>query len=134
MEMIKLEMKYFIIKYFIIMLILISLKNYGYNKIKKKGLLVFLNIIDILYTFRNFVLFSLGIFVIFLYKTENKYRIFVILVCLLIILPMGIYKFYLITKNLIHLEKKDISKIIKLEVLDIIQILIHILLIIVDNL
>ncbi len=113
---------------------LICLKNYGYYKIKKRKILIILYILDILYTFRFYLMAGFLLPVLYIERENSIYKFIIIIISLLFI-PLGIYKFCLIIKNLNKLENSKIKKeAIIMEIMDIFQIFTqNIFLIILDN-
>ena len=84
---------------------LICLKNYGYYKIKKRKILIILYILDILYTFRFYLMAGFLLPVLYIERENSIYKFIIIIISLLFI-PLGIYKFCLIIKNLNKLANK----------------------------
>lgn len=113
---------------------LICLKNYGYYKIKKRKILIILYILDILYTFRFYLMAGFLLPVLYIERENSIYKFIIIIISLLFI-PLGIYKFCLIIKNLNKLENSKIKKeAIIMGIMDIFQIFTqNIFLIILDN-
>ncbi len=113
---------------------LICLKNYGYYKIKKRKILIILYILDILYTFRFYLIAGFLLPVLYIERENSIYKFIIIIISLLFI-PLGIYKFCLIIKNLNKLENSKIKKeAIIMGIMDIFQIFTqNIFLIILDN-
>ena len=113
---------------------LICLKNYGYYKIKKRKILIILYILDILYTFKFYLMAGFLLPVLYIERENSIYKFIIIIISLLFI-PLGIYKFCLIIKNLNKLENSKIKKeAIIMEIMDIFQIFTqNIFLIILDN-
>lgn len=113
---------------------LICLKNYGYDKIKKRKILIILYILDILYTFRFYLMAGFLLPVLYIERENSIYKFIIIIISLLFI-PLGIYKFCLIIKNLNKLENSKIKKeAIIMGIMDIFQIFTqNIFLIILDN-
>ena len=113
---------------------LICLKNYGYYKIKKRKILIILYILDILYTFRFYLMAGFLLPVLYIERENSIYKFIIIIISLLFI-PLGIYKFCLIIKNLNKLENSKIKKeAIIMGRMDIFQIFTqNIFLIILDN-
>ena len=113
---------------------LICLKNYGYYKIKKRKILIILYILDILYTFRFYLIAGFLLPVLYIERENSIYKFIIIIISLLFI-PLGIYKFCLIIKNLNKLENSKIKKeAIIMGLMDIFQIFTqNIFLIILDN-
>ena len=101
---------------------LICLKNYGYYKIKKRKILIILYILDILYTFRFYLIAGFLLPILYIERENSIYKFIIIIISLLFI-PLGIYKFCLIIKNLNKLENSKIKKeAIIMEIMDIFQI------------
>ena len=113
---------------------LICLKNYGYYKIKKRKILIILYILDILYTFRFYLMAGFLLPILYIERENSIYKFIIIIISLLFI-PLGIYKFCLIIKNLNKLENSKIKKeAIIMGIMDIFQIFTqNIFLIILDN-
>lgn len=113
---------------------LICLKNYGYYKIKKRKILIILYILDILYTFRFYLIAGFLLPILYIERENSIYKFIIIIISLLFI-PLGIYKFCLIIKNLNKLENSKIKKeAIIMGIIDIFQIFTqNIFLIILDN-
>ena len=113
---------------------LICLKNYGYYKIKKRKILIILYILDILYTFRFYLMAGFLLPVLYIERENSIYKFIIIIISLLFI-PLGIYKFCLIIKNLNKLENSKIKKeAFVMGIMDIFQIFTqNIFLIILDN-
>ena len=113
---------------------LICLKNYGYYKIKKRKILLILYILDILYTFRFYLMAGFLLPVLYIERENSIYKFIIIIISLLFI-PLGIYKFCLIIKNLNKLENSKIKKeAIIMGIMDVFQIFTqNIFLIILDN-
>ena len=113
---------------------LICLKNYGYYKIKKRKILIILYILDILYTFRFYLIAGFLLPILYIERENSVYKFIIIIISLLFI-PLGIYKFCLIIKNLNKLENSKIKKeAIIMGIMDIFQIFTqNIFLIILDN-
>ena len=113
---------------------LICLKNYGYYKIKKRKILIILYILDILYTFRFYLIAGFLLPILYIERENSIYKFIIIIISLLFI-PLGIYKFCLIIKNLNKLENSKIKKeAIIMRIMDIFQIFTqNIFLIILDN-
>jgi len=113
---------------------LICLKNYGYYKIKKRKILIILYILDILYTFRFYLIAGFLLPILYIERENSIYKFIIIIISLLFI-PLGIYKFCLIIKNLNKLENSKIKKeAIIMGIMDIFQIFTqNIFLIILDN-
>ena len=113
---------------------LICLKNYGYYKIKNRIILIFLYILDILYTFRFYLMAGFLLPVLYIERENSIYK-FVIIIISLLFIPLGIYKFCLIIKNLNKLENNKIKKeALIIGIIDIFQIFTqNIFLIILDN-
>ena len=113
---------------------LICLKNYGYYKIKKRKILIILYILDILYTFRFYLMAGFLLPVLYIERENSIYK-FVIIIISLLFIPLGIYKFCLIIKNLNKLENSKIKKeAFVMGIMDIFQIFTqNIFLIILDN-
>lgn len=113
---------------------LICLKNYGYYKIKNRIILIFLYILDILYTFRFYLMAGFLLPVLYIERENNIYK-FIIMIISLFFIPLGIYKFCLIIKNLNKLENNKIKKeALIMGIIDIFQIFTqNIFLIILDN-
>jgi|GEM_PF-428591 len=113
---------------------LICLKNYGYYKIKKRKILIILYILDILYTFRFYLMAGFLLPVLYIERENSIYKFIIIIISLLFI-PLGIYKFCLIIKNLNKLENSKIKKeAIIMGIMDVFQIFTqNIFLIILDN-
>ena len=68
-------------------------------------------VIDVLYTFNNFLLFPLGSTIWIIEKEFNIYKLLIILVCIVLCL-LGIYKFYLIIKKIVNFKRKIKKEII----------------------
>ena len=113
---------------------LICLKNYRYYKIKKRKILIILYILDILYTFRFYLMAGFLLPVLYIERENSIYKFIIIIISLLFI-PLGIYKFCLIIKNLNKLENSKIKKeAFVMGIMDIFQIFTqNIFLIILDN-
>ena len=113
---------------------LICLKNYGYYKIKKRKILIILYILDILYTFRFYLMAGFLLPVLYIERENSIYKFIIIIISLLFI-PLGIYNFCLIIKNLNKLENSKIKKeAIIMGIMDVFQIFTqNIFLIILDN-
>lgn len=113
---------------------LICLKNYGYYKIKKRKILIILYILDILYTFRFYLIAGFLLPILYIERENSIYK-FVIIIISLLFIPLGIYKFCLIIKNLNKLENSKIKKeAFVMGIMDIFQIFTqNIFLIILDN-
>ena len=113
---------------------LICLKNYGYYKIKKRKILIILYILDILYTFRFYLIAGFLLPILYIERENSIYK-FVIIIISLLFIPLGIYKFCLIIKNLNKLENNKIKKeALIMGIIDIFQIFTqNIFLIILDN-
>ena len=113
---------------------LICLKNYRYYKIKKRKILIILYILDILYTFRFYLMAGFLLPVLYIERENSIYKFIIIIISLLFI-PLGIYKFCLIIKNLNKLENSKIKKeAIIMGIMDVFQIFTqNIFLIILDN-
>ena len=118
----------------LIIITLICLKNYGYYKIKNRIILIFLYILDILYTFRFYLMAGFLLPVLYIERENNIYK-FIIMIISLLFIPLGIYKFCLIIKNLNKLENNKIKKeALIMGITDIFQIFTqNIFLIILDN-
>lgn len=124
----------FYITNILIITTLICLKNYGYYKIKKRKILIILYILDILYTFRFYLMAGFLLPVLYIERENSIYK-FVIIIISLLFIPLGIYKFCLIIKNLNKLENSKIKKeAFVMGIMDIFQIFTqNIFLIILDN-
>lgn len=79
-------------------------------------------VIDVLYTFNNFLLFPLGSTILIIEKEFNIYKLFIILVCIVLCL-LGIYKFYLIIKKIVNFKRKIKKEIIIIFFIDLLWIL-----------
>lgn len=112
--------------------IFIFFKNYIYYKVRNEKFLALIYVIDVLYTFNNFLLFPLGSTILIIEKEFNIYKLFIILVCLLLCL-LGIYKFYLIIKKIVNFKIKIRKDIIIIFFIDLLWILSYLILIFCDD-
>ncbi|EEY35562.1 hypothetical protein [Pseudoleptotrichia goodfellowii] len=115
-------------------LLLLSLKNCGYLKIKNGKLQVIIGTLDILYTITYHIFFGIGMAILTLETEYSVYKIAFILICLLII-PIGVYKITIIIKKIFNIGKNDLKKyIISIEIIDLSVFLIqNVILVLIDN-